>query len=55
MNALDLITGTALLANSANQVSLDLGATLPGLARTRVTMRVGEAWRTSGFVASAAA
>ncbi|MCF4128957.1 pilus assembly protein TadG-related protein [Methylobacterium sp. SyP6R] len=50
VNALDLITGTALLANSANQVSLDLGATLPGLARTRVTMRVGEAWRTSGFV-----
>ncbi len=49
VNALDLITGAAFLANATNQVSLDLGAALPGLVRARVTMRVGEAWRTSGF------
>ncbi|MET7247122.1 pilus assembly protein TadG-related protein [Methylobacterium sp. EM32] len=49
VNALDMITGAAFLANSANQVSLDLGATVPGLAGARITMRIGEAWRTSGF------
>ena len=50
VNALDLITGAAFLADRTHQVSLDLGAAVPGLTRTRVTMRVGEAWRTSGFV-----
>ncbi|AWN52178.1 hypothetical protein DK412_11270 [Methylobacterium sp. 17Sr1-1] len=50
VNALDMITGAAFLANSANQVSLDLGASIPGLARARITMRIGDAWRTSGFL-----
>ena len=49
VDALDLVTGAAFLANAANQVSLDLGTAIPGLVRAQVTMRVGEAWRTSGF------
>ena len=50
VNALDLITGAAFLANGSNQVALDLGTAVPGLLRARVTLRIGEAWRTSGFV-----
>jgi uncharacterized membrane protein len=50
VNALDLITGAAFVANGDNQVGLDLGTSVPGLARARITMRIGDAWRTSGFV-----
>ncbi len=49
VDALGMITGAAFLANATNQVSLDLGTAIPGLLRTRLTLRVGEAWRTSGF------
>lgn len=50
VNALDLIAGAAFLANGSNQAGLDLGNAVPGLLRSRITMRVGEGWRTSGFV-----
>ena len=54
VNALDLIAGAAFAANGNNQVGLDLGSAVPGLLRARITMRIGEAWRTSGFVGSGA-
>ncbi|MBY0260461.1 pilus assembly protein TadG-related protein [Methylobacterium sp.] len=52
--ALGMLNAGAVLANGTNQVSLDLGANVPGLLRSKITLRVGEAWRTSGFVAPGA-
>lgn len=52
--ALGMLNAGAILANGTNQVSLDIGVNVPGLLRSRITLRVGEAWRTSGFVAPGA-
>lgn len=54
VNALDVFGAAAFLANGSNQVGLDLGSAVPGLLRARITLRIGEAWRTSGFVGSGA-
>jgi uncharacterized membrane protein len=42
LNAMDLVNGTASLANGQHQLSLDLGATVPGLLSLRVDVTVGE-------------
>ncbi|WP_279358637.1 pilus assembly protein TadG-related protein [Methylobacterium indicum] len=49
VNALDMIGGAAFLANGGRQVGLDLGTAVPGLLRASVSLRIGDAWRTSGF------
>ncbi|MHC2002929.1 pilus assembly protein TadG-related protein [Methylobacterium sp. CM6241] len=50
VGALGMLSAGAVLANGANQISADLGVNIPGLLKSKVTLRVGEAWRTSGFV-----
>ncbi|MGE3625663.1 MAG: TadG family pilus assembly protein [Hyphomicrobiales bacterium] len=53
VNAMQLVSAAAAIANGDNQVSLNLGAAIPGLANVRVDMAVGEppqhsAWYTVG-------
>lgn len=55
VNSLGMLSAGAALANGTRQINLDLGATIPGLLSAKVTMRVGEGWTTSGFVAPGAA
>jgi len=50
VGALDLATMTAMVANGQRQIQLDLGATIPGLARTIVTLVVGERMVTSPWL-----
>jgi uncharacterized membrane protein len=50
LNVMGLISATAALANGQNQVAVDLGATVPGLLSTRVTVAIGERRRSSGWV-----
>ena len=42
INALQMITSAAALANGTNQVALDLGAAVPGLAAVKVNLAIGE-------------
>ena len=49
VNALDMMGGAAFLASGGRQVGLDLGTAIPGLLRATVSLRTGDAWRTSGF------
>ncbi|ANH04332.1 pilus assembly protein TadG-related protein [Shinella sp. HZN7] len=42
INALQMITSAAALANGANQVALDVGAVVPGLAAVKVNLAIGE-------------
>lgn len=41
-NVMELVTGSALVAGKGKHVTLNLGATVPGLLTTRVTLLVGE-------------
>ena len=41
-NVMELLSGSALIAGKGKQVTLNLGATVPGLLATRVTVLVGE-------------
>lgn len=41
-NVMELVTGSALVAGKGKQVTLNLGASVPGLLATRVTLLVGE-------------
>ncbi|HKV00315.1 MAG TPA: pilus assembly protein TadG-related protein [Vineibacter sp.] len=50
VGVLDLATTTAMVANGQRQIQLDLGATIPGLARTVVTLAVGERMVTSPWL-----
>lgn len=50
LNVMNLLGATASLANGQNQVAVDLGATLPGLLATRLTLAIGERKRSSGWV-----
>lgn len=50
LSLMDLVAGTASVANGDRQVSVDLGATVPGLLRTRLTLAVGERRQDSGWV-----
>lgn len=54
VGALGMLSAGAVLANGTNQISLDVGVNVPGLLRSKITLRVGEAWRTSGFVSPGA-
>lgn len=54
VSAVGMLSAGAVLANGTNQINLDLGVNIPGLLRSRITLRVGEAWRTSGFVSPGA-
>ena len=47
---LNMIGATASLANGQNQAFVDLGATVPGLLSTRLTIAIGERRRSSGWV-----
>ena len=42
INALQMITSAAALANGKNQVALDMGAVVPGLAAVKVNLAIGE-------------
>lgn len=42
INALQMISSAAALANGEHQVALDLGATVPGLAAVKVILAIGE-------------
>lgn len=48
---LGLLASAADVANGARQISLDLGATVPGLSNVSVTLAVGEPLQNSGYVA----
>ncbi|WP_457104907.1 hypothetical protein [Methylobacterium sp. P5_C11] len=50
LNVMNLLGATGSLANGQNQVAVDLGATLPGLLTTRLTLAIGERKRSSGWV-----
>lgn len=50
VQVMDLLAATASLANGQNQVAIDLGATVPGLLSTRLTLAIGERRRSSGWV-----
>nr|WP_276592593.1 MULTISPECIES: TadG family pilus assembly protein [unclassified Methylobacterium] len=50
VDVMSVLGATAALANGQNQVSVDLGATIPGLLSTRLTVAIGERRRSSGWV-----
>jgi uncharacterized membrane protein len=50
INAMELVSGTAALANSEHQVALDLGATIPGLLSLKVDLTIGEREQQSPWV-----
>ena len=50
LQVMDILAATASLANGQNQVAIDLGATVPGLLSTRLTLAIGERRRSSGWV-----
>ncbi len=54
VNALGLLTAAAALANGTDQVSVDLGTGIPGLAQARVSLRIGQGWQSSGYVSPGA-
>lgn len=51
INAMDLVNGTAALANGTNQVALDLGAVIPGVLSLKVDLAIGERQQQSPWVA----
>ena len=51
VNAMDLVNGTAALANGTNQVALNLGAAIPGVLSLKVDLTVGERQQQSPWVA----
>lgn len=50
VNAMDLVNGTAALANGTNQVALNLGTTIPGVLSLKVDLKVGERQQQSPWV-----
>lgn len=42
LNVMQMVSAAAAIANGANQVSLNLGASIPGLANVRVDLAIGE-------------
>lgn len=50
IDLMNIVGAIATLANGQNQASADLGATIPGLLSTRLTVAVGERRRSSGWV-----
>ncbi|GJD34285.1 TadG family pilus assembly protein [Methylobacterium aerolatum] len=50
LSVMGLVSAAAALANGQSQVSIDLGATIPGLLSTKLTLAIGERRRSSGWV-----
>lgn len=50
LGVLDLIAGAAILGNGQRPVAIDLGASVPGLLSTRLTLAMGERRQSSGWV-----
>ncbi|MCJ2012220.1 hypothetical protein MKK53_06780 [Methylobacterium sp. J-076] len=50
VQVMELVSATAAIANGQNPVAVDLGATIPGLLGTRLTLAIGERRRSSGWV-----
>ena len=50
ITAMDLLSAAATVANGQTQVSVDLGANVPGLLSTRLTIAIGERAQSSGWV-----
>ncbi|TPI44831.1 hypothetical protein FJW05_20280 [Mesorhizobium sp. B2-9-1] len=50
-SALSMLTAAAALANGTNQVAVNLGATIPGLASTTLAIAVGEPMQNSAWLA----
>lgn len=51
LNAMDLVTAALETASAKRQVALDLGAGIPGLAQTKVTVAIGERPENSPWLA----
>ncbi|MBZ9844244.1 TadG family pilus assembly protein [Mesorhizobium sp. CA5] len=50
-SALSMFTAAAALANGTNQVAVNLGATIPGLASTTLAIAIGEPMQNSAWLA----
>jgi uncharacterized membrane protein len=50
-SALSMLTAAAALANGTNQVTVNLGATIPGLASTTLAIAIGEPMQNSAWLA----
>ncbi len=50
-SAISMLTAAAVLANGTNQVTLNLGATIPGLTATTLTIAIGEPMQFSPWLA----
>ncbi|RVD57234.1 hypothetical protein EN828_06125 [Mesorhizobium sp. M2D.F.Ca.ET.185.01.1.1] len=50
-SALSMLTAAAALANGTNQVAVNLGATIPGLASTTLAVAIGEPMQNSAWLA----
>ncbi|WP_244508429.1 pilus assembly protein TadG-related protein [Mesorhizobium sp. LCM 4577] len=50
-SALTMLTAAAALANGTNQVAVNLGATIPGLASTTLAIAIGEPMQNSAWLA----
>jgi uncharacterized membrane protein len=51
VSIMGLVTGAATIANGSHQVTLDLGATVPGVASVKIDLAIGEPLQYSGWVA----
>lgn len=49
-SAMQMLSGVLMIANGNNQVSLDLGATVPGIASLKLTLAVGQPMQTSPWL-----
>ncbi|MCJ2044101.1 pilus assembly protein TadG-related protein, partial [Methylobacterium sp. J-078] len=50
IDVMDALTDAVALSNGRQQVSVDLGASIPGLLRTQITLSIGERQQSSGNV-----
>lgn len=50
IDVMEALTDSITLANGRQQVSVDLGASIPGLLRTQITLSIGERQQSSGYV-----
>ncbi|MBZ9681491.1 hypothetical protein LB524_10730 [Mesorhizobium sp. ESP6-5] len=50
-SAMGMLTAAAVLANGTNQAAIDLGATIPGLLSTKLSIAIGEPMQSSPWLA----
>ncbi|MBZ9795717.1 TadG family pilus assembly protein [Mesorhizobium sp. ES1-4] len=50
-SAMGMLTAAAVLANGTNQAAVDLGATIPGLLSTKLSIAIGEPMQSSPWLA----